>query len=80
MKSIIVHLGSEGFPRIRVGIGRPTLGDGSAATDRDRIVEYVLDRFSAEEEQMIGPAIEEVIDAIDCVVQEGVQPAMSRFN
>ncbi|MFW6151152.1 MAG: aminoacyl-tRNA hydrolase [Chloroflexota bacterium] len=80
MKSIIVHLGSDEFPRVRVGIGRPTLADGSAATDRDGIVEYVLDRFSAEEEQMIGPAIEEVIDAIDCVVQEGVQPAMSRFN
>lgn len=80
MKSIIQHLGSDEFPRVRVGIGRPTPGDGSTEKDRDRIVEYVLDRFSPEEEQTMGPAIEGVVDAIDCVVQQGVQPAMSRFN
>lgn len=80
MKSIIEHLGSDEFPRVRVGIGRPTPGDGSADTDRDSIVEYVLNRFSPEEEQTMSPAIEEVVDAIDCVVQQGVQPAMSKFN
>jgi len=80
MKSIIEHLGSDEFPRVRVGIGRPTPGDGSADTDRDSIVEYVLNRFSSEEEQTMSTAIEEVVDAIDCVVQQGVQPAMSKFN
>ncbi|MFW6151072.1 MAG: aminoacyl-tRNA hydrolase [Chloroflexota bacterium] len=80
MKSIIQHLGSDKFPRVRVGIGRPSPGDWSTDTERDSIVEYVLDTFSRAEEHVIAPAIEEVIDAIDCVVREGVQPAMSRFN
>ena len=81
MKSIISALGSNDFPRIRVGIGRPTLPEGAANTDEDAIVNYVLSDFSPQEEaEIIKSAIATVAEAIDCFLTQGVEAAMSKFN
>ncbi len=80
MKSIISALGSNDFPRIRVGIGRPTLPEGAANTDEDAIVNYVLSDFSPQEEEVIKSAIVTVAEAIDCFLTQGVEAAMSKFN
>jgi len=80
MKSIISALGSEDFPRIRVGIGRPTLPEGSANTDEDAIVNYVLSDFSPQEEKIIKSAIAMVAEAIECFLTQGIEAAMSKFN
>lgn len=80
MKSIISTLGKEDFPRIRVGIGRPTLPEGSANIDEDVIVNYVLSDFSPQEEEVIKPAIVKVAEAIDCFLTQGIEAAMSKFN
>ncbi len=74
MRSIIESLGSQEFPRIRVGIGRP--GDSAAQSE----ISYVLGRFRREEEDMIGKAIELVSDAVDCILSDGLNIAMNRFN
>ena len=74
MRSIIEAIGTQEFPRVRVGIGRPA---GEAAKDE---IGYVLGRFRREEEDAIGQAIERVSDAVDCILSEGVDIAMNRFN
>ena len=78
MNSIISALGSEEFPRIRVGIGRPQAEEQSVS--EDAIVNYVLSDFSPQEEAIIKPVIARVAEAIDCFITEGIEAAMSKFN
>ncbi len=79
MGSIISALGSEDFPRIRVGIGRPQV-EGLPNTDEDVIVSYVLSDFTSQEEELIKPIIVTVAEAIDCFLTQGMEVAMSKFN
>jgi len=79
MKSIISALGSEEFPRIRVGIGRPEV-EGLSNTDKDVIVSYVLSDFTSQEEELIKPIIVTAAEAIDCFLTQGMEVAMSKFN
>ena len=78
--SIISALGSQDFHRIRIGIGRPVHEDGTAITDEDSIVSYVLGDFTPQEEKIIKPAIATVAKAIECIITEGITAAMNRFN
>jgi PTH1 family peptidyl-tRNA hydrolase len=78
MNSIIYALGSEDFPRIRVGIGRPQ-GE-KQPTNEDAIVNYVLSGFSPQEEAAIKPVIATVSEAIDYFLTQGIEAAMSKFN
>jgi PTH1 family peptidyl-tRNA hydrolase len=80
VKSIISALGSKDFCRIKVGIGHPTTDDGTAITDEDVIVGYVLSDFIPHEEAVIKPAIATVAEAIDCILTKGIVAAMNRFN
>ena len=72
MKSIIEHLGTEVFPRLRVGIGRPP-GSKAAAG-------YVLRDFKGEELELANLAVDKAAEAVECVVREGLVLAMNRFN
>jgi PTH1 family peptidyl-tRNA hydrolase len=78
MNSIISALGSEVFPRIRVGIGRPQVEEQSMS--EDAIVNYVLSDFSLQEEATIKPVIIKVAEAIDCFLTQGIEATMSKFN
>jgi PTH1 family peptidyl-tRNA hydrolase len=78
MNSIISALGSEDFPRIRVGIGRPQSEKQSMS--EDAIVHYVLSDFSPQEQATIKPVIAAVSEAIDCFLTQGIVAAMSKFN
>lgn len=78
IKSIISALGTEDFHRVRIGIGRPQVGE--QFSDEDIIVNYVLGDFSPQEEKIIEPAIVVVADAIDCLLTQGIEVAMSKFN
>jgi PTH1 family peptidyl-tRNA hydrolase len=78
MNSIISALGSEDFPRIRVGIGRPQV-EGHPLSE-DAIVSYVLSDFSPQEEAVIKPVIARVAEAIDCFLTQGITAAMNKFN
>ena len=78
MNSIISALGSEAFPRIRVGIGRPQVEEQSMS--EDAIVNYVLSDFSPQEESIIKPVIVKVAEAIDGFLTQGIEAAMSKFN
>jgi len=79
MESIISILGSQDFPRIRVGIGRPQEAQMSGSNE-DMIVDYVLGDFSPQEEEAIKRSIARVGEAIDCFLTQGMEAAMSKFN
>jgi PTH1 family peptidyl-tRNA hydrolase len=72
MRSIIEHLGAQGFPRLRIGIGRPPGRMDPAA--------YVLQDFSAEEIPLLEETLERATAAIEVWLREGVETAMSRYN
>ena len=71
LKDIIARLGSDDFPRLRVGIGNSGRMDAAA---------FVLSRFSADEQATIDRAIQTAIDAICCWLCDGVDLAMTRYN
>ncbi len=72
MRSIIDTLGSEAFPRLRVGIDRPP--------GRMDPAEYVLQPFAEEEKALIAETEEHAVAAIECWLAEGIVAAMDRFN
>lgn len=70
MKSIIQHLGTTEFPRLRIGIGEP-VGD---------LTDYVLTEFSEDEEIEIAHTIDRAVDAIETFVNDDILTAMNQFN
>lgn len=72
MKSIIAHLGSEEFARVRIGIGEKPEGWNLA--------DYVLGRFPAEELPVLRDTVGQAADAVEMIVQNGIGMAMNRFN
>lgn len=72
IKDIIRHLGSESFPRLRVGIGRPP--DGWTVTD------YVLGKFSKTEHEQFEQATTRAAHAAIGFVSDGIVQAMSQYN
>jgi PTH1 family peptidyl-tRNA hydrolase len=80
INSIISALGSKDFCRIKVGIGHPTEEDGTAITDEEVIVNYVLSDFTPREDDIIKSAIAQVAKAIQSILADGITPAMNKFN
>ena len=72
IKSIIAHLGTQEFPRVRVGVG--------AKPDRMDLADYVLGRFSQIERPVMEEAFETAAQAAIAIVEEGIDKAMNRFN
>ncbi len=72
MKSIIQHLGTQDFPRLRVGIGRPP--------GRMDPVDYVLQDFSPEQEEIMAQVRDRAVQAIECWLRDGIVEAMNTFN
>lgn len=72
MKSLIQHLGTEDFPRLRVGIGAP--GPGVTGVD------YVLTALPKESLLQLSQAADIAAEAASCWVLEGIDKAMSRYN
>lgn len=72
IKSIIEQLGSADFARAKVGIGRPP--------GRMDPADYVLQNFSAAEEEVFAPLRERICEAVECWLAEGIAAAMNRFN
>lgn len=73
LRSLIQHLGSPDFYRIRFGVGRP---DNPAYDTAD----YVLSGFSKDEEDMVEQALEDAADAVETLLDKGFVFAANRFN
>lgn len=72
IKSIIAHLGGDVFPRVKVGVGQKPPGW--------ELANYVLGRFSEDEMKVIGPRLNDVVKAIECIVKYGMDKAMNDYN
>ncbi|MDO5581997.1 MAG: aminoacyl-tRNA hydrolase [Planctomycetia bacterium] len=72
LKDIIQKLGTENFPRIRVGIGRPP--------EKVDMADYVLSTFAKSEKTEIEWAIKSAADAVEHWLLQGIDSAMNRFN
>lgn len=72
LKNIIQHLGSEGFTRIKMGVGEKPKGYDLA--------DYVLGHFSTEEKQIMADSAKKAAEAIQTIFSDGVDMAMNRFN
>ncbi len=73
IKSIIAELGSQDFPRVKIGVGaKPNPEEDLAA--------WVLSTFSASEEKAMGSALARAADAALCVIEHGVGEAANRYN
>ena len=70
MKSIIRHLDSEEFPRLRIGIGAPTHSQ----------IDYVLSEFDEFDQVRIDREVQRAADAVEMLLEDGIQTAMSQFN
>jgi PTH1 family peptidyl-tRNA hydrolase len=71
LESILNHLGTDGIPRLRIGIG---------AAPNEGAVNYVLGRFLAEEVPVVEKTIERAAAAVKCAIDKGVLSAMNLFN
>ena len=72
IESILVNLGQEDFPRVRVGISRPPQGW--------TVVGYVLGKFSKEEQGIVVEILEKIGLALESWLKEGLDKAMNKFN
>lgn len=71
LKSLIEHLGSDEFPRVRIGIGH--------SAQRDT-VEHVLGRFTPDEQPLVKEMMVRAADAVVAALEDGWDRAMSEFN
>ena len=71
MKSIILRLSSDQFPRLRIGIGRRENND---------TIDYVLGKLNREEQEIQFKLLGDVCDAVVMFVKNGLEPAMNRYN
>lgn len=72
MRSVVAALGTEQFPRLRLGIG--PLPPGTDA------VSFVLSRFRPHERQSVQIMMAQVAEAVECLLSEGLEAAMNRYN
>ncbi|NBI69208.1 aminoacyl-tRNA hydrolase [Pseudoflavonifractor sp. 60] len=73
LKNIIQHLGTDQFPRLRVGVGEKPHPDYDLA-------DWVLSKFTGEDKKNMDAAVKRAADAVECILAEGIDRGMGRFN
>ena len=73
LKNIIAHLGTDQFPRIRLGVGQKPHPDYDMA-------DWVLGKFQGEDKKAVEAAVKKAADAAECLIREGVDKAMNQYN
>ena len=72
IKNIIAHLGTQDFPRIKIGTGAPE--------DKDGMIDWVIGVPSQKEREVLLESFKRAIEAAACVIEHGCQRAMNDFN
>ncbi len=72
LRSVLSHLETEDFCRVKLGIGRPPEDEDPA--------NYVLSQFSSDEGEQIDALLSRAVDVLECVIGEGIPVAMNRFH
>ena len=71
MKSMIQHLGTQEFPRLRIGIGRPVEGESA---------HYVLEAFSSEQKEKLPSILDQAVRVIELGRKQSLDYAMNECN
>jgi PTH1 family peptidyl-tRNA hydrolase len=72
MESVILELGTDEIPRLRIGIG--------SSQPLEDLTDYVLGEFTEEEQAQLPLILARAADAIECFVQTNIETVMNRFN
>lgn len=72
VQSIIDSLGSQNFPRLRIGIGQPP--------QDVEVIDYVLGNFTPEEREVIEKTEAMAVEALKMIILQGLEPVMNKFN
>lgn len=72
IKNIIAQLGTQEFPRVKVGVG--------AKPEQMDLADYVLSRFGKAEQERMNQAFVEAADAVSMILGQGIETAMNHFN
>jgi peptidyl-tRNA hydrolase, PTH1 family len=72
LRSIVAHLHSQGFQRVRIGVGKPV--------SKERGADHVLNRFGRRERADVDVTVEQAADAVEAIISDGIDTAMNRFN
>lgn len=72
LKSLIAHLHSADFPRLRFGVGSPSSGAAQ--------IDYVLGRFGKSEQAEVEDGVARAVAALETWIADGLAPAMNKFN
>ena len=73
IKNIIAHLGTEIFPRIKIGVGAPDHPDHG-------LVDWVIGKPTQAERKALEAMLDQALEAAECVIERGPAEAMNRFN
>ena len=73
IKNIIAHLGTQDFPRVKIGTGAPAGGGAD-------MIDWVIGEPSKAEKKVLLESFDKAIDAAACIIEHGCQKAMNDFN
>ena len=77
IKNLIAHLGTQDFPRIKIGVGAP---EQNMAEDGGNLINWVTGEPSMADRKILFDTFGRAIDAAECVIRYGCQKAMNDFN
>jgi peptidyl-tRNA hydrolase, PTH1 family len=72
LRSIVDHLHTQDFQRVRIGVGKPV--------SKERGADHVLNRFGKRERAEVDVTVEQAADAVEAIVRDGIDAAMNQFN
>jgi PTH1 family peptidyl-tRNA hydrolase len=72
LRSVVAHLGTQDFLRVRIGVGKPPSKEAGAG--------HVLSKMPSKQRELYDVAVQEAADAVEIIVTEGVDAAMRRYN
>ena len=75
LKNIIAHLGTDAFPRIRIGVGAPAPSD-----DHEEVIDWVIGSVPKAELKLIEETAAKAAEACACYITNGPEQAMNRYN
>jgi PTH1 family peptidyl-tRNA hydrolase len=80
VESVIKHLKSNEFIRIRIGAAKATASGKAKKPDSDGTVDFVLSTFTPMEKLKLNECLKKAADAIVTIAEEGIEMAMNRYN
>ena len=73
LKNIILHLGTDAFPRVKVGVGEKPHPDYD-------MIDWVMGKFHGENRKIMDEAVKRAADAVEAILKSGMDTAMNKFN